>query len=273
MVAYFYQHWDQPISVSMQDATDFPLHFHHQIELFYLIRGEQEMTVDSVKCMLHAGDAALVLPHAVHSFHNIQPGRSVVAVFDASYAGVYRQTLLTSACTFPFVREAHADVMLALLRLARDESLDEVLKTAYASVALGRLLSSLELTARGAASEADDLRRVLNYIDEHISGTVTLNAIADSLHMNRYAVSRLFSDRMGCGLSEYVNALRADKARSLLSEGRLSLNEIWHQSGFDSERTFYRAFRRQYGETPGKYCRTVLTPGASDRQQPERSEL
>lgn len=266
MVAYFYQHWEHPMSVSMQDATDFPMHFHHQIELFYLIRGEQEMTVDSVSCTLRAGDAALVLPNAVHSFRNIQPGRSVVAVFDASYAGVYRQTLQRSACAFPFVREAHADVMLALLRLARDENLDEVLKTAYASVALGRLLSALELTERGSASATDDLRRVLNYIDEHISDTVTLDAIAGSLQMNRYAVSRLFSERMGCGLSEYVNSLRADRARSLLSEGTLTVSEICSQCGFDSERTFYRAFRRQYGASPREYCRAYFKMGETDGQ-------
>ncbi len=265
MVSFFYQHWDQLLSVQMQDASDYPAHFHHQIELYYLIKGEQELTIDEQTCVLHAGDAALVLPNCVHSQRNIRPGRSVVAVFDASYTGAYMRRLQSSVCAYPFIQAAHSDVMLALLRLARDDSMDDALSAAYVSLAVGRLLSALELTPRGTVAETDDLKRVLAYIDTHIGEKITLEAIAGSIGLNRYAVSRLFSERMHCGLNEYVNALRADRARHLLRETALPLSEISRRSGFDSERTFYRAFREQYGASPREYARASTEAERADK--------
>ena len=166
----------------------------------------------------------------------------------------------------PFVKAAHSDILLALLRLAREENIDEMLATAYMSVAVGRLLSAVRLTERGTAVETDDLRRVLGYIAAHIDEKITLDTLSSSLYINRYSISRLFSERMGCGLNEYVNTLRADRARSLLRDTSMPLSEVCRRSGFESERTFYRVFREQYGASPRQYGRSTAAADSADKR-------
>ena len=174
--------------------------------------------------------------------------------------------LQRSSCTEPFVRQAHSDILLALLRLAREDNIDEKLATAYMSVAVGRLFPDIKLTERGTVVETDDLRRVLSYIGSHIEEKITLDTLSASLYINRYSISRLFSERMGCGLNEYVNTLRADRARSLLRDTSLSLSDVCQHSGFASERTFYRVFREQYGVSPRQYGRTTATADNADKR-------
>ena len=116
------------------------------------------------------------------------------------------------------------------------------------------------------AVETDDLRRVLSYIGTHIDEKITLDTLSSSLYINRYSISRLFSERMGCGLNEYVNTLRADRARSLLRDTSMPLSEVCRRSGFESERTFYRVFREQYGASPRQYGRTAALTDNADKR-------
>ena len=253
MPSYYYENLGKPFRVFMQDTFDFPAHLHHQVEMYVQVKGEQEISVDGQSALLKSGDAALMLPNCIHSYRLTTPGRCVIAIFDPSYAGIYMDLLQRSSCDNPFVRAAHADILLALLRLARENTIDEMLATSYISVAVGRLLQSVKLTDRGTAVETDDLRRILGYISAHIDEKITLDTLSSSLFINRYSISRLFSERLGCGLNEYVNTLRADRARSLLRDTSMPLNEVSRRSGFESERTFYRVFRKQYGESPRQY--------------------
>ena len=267
MAAYYYEeNLNRPFRVHLRDTFDFPPHLHHQVEICIQVKGEQEVSVDGRSATLESGDAALMLPNSVHSYRLVTPGRCVVAIFDPSYAGAYMDLLQRSACAEPFVKAAHSDILLALLRLAREENIDEMLATAYMSVAGGRLLSAVRLTERGTAVETDDLRRVLGYIAAHIDEKITLDTLSSSLYINRYSISRLFSERMGCGLNEYVNTLRADRARSLLRDTSMPLSEVCRRSGFESERTFYRVFREQYGASPRQYGRSTAAADSADKR-------
>lgn len=239
--------------MSARDSFEFPPHLHQQVELCMQLRGEQEVTIGGETRTLYSNDVALILPNTVHSYRCTAPGRLILAIFDPSFAGPYMETLLRSSCPSPFVTKAHADVMLAMMRLVQEAEIEEKLASAYISIAVGRVLAMLKMQEEGSMGEADILRRVLLDINEHIEEKITLDILAGRLFMNRYSISRLFSERMGCGLNDYVNTLRADKAHNLLKDPSIPLSEVVRRSGFESERTFYRVFREKYGCSPRQY--------------------
>jgi AraC-like DNA-binding protein len=51
---------------------------------------------------------------------------------------------------------------------------------------------------------------------------------------------------------EYINGLRCRHALELLREKNTTITDIALASGFDSTRTFYRAFQRCFGCTPNE---------------------
>ena len=91
-----------------------------------------------------------------------------------------------------------------------------------------------------------------------ISGRKSRQALSCLLYTSfGYSKSRfshLFHEYFGSGISEYVNTLRCKAAAEALARHEVSMVEIAMGVGFESARTFYRAFKRCYGMTPSQYA-------------------
>ena len=82
---------------------------------------------------------------------------------------------------------------------------------------------------------------------------VTLKDCAAALGFNPSYLSGMFSLRTGAPFHRYLLNLRLKKAEWLLVSGEMPVSEVALQSGFSSDKTFYRVFREQYGLSPGDY--------------------
>ena len=75
--------------------------------------------------------------------------------------------------------------------------------------------------------------------------------------MSRTVFSEQFRLRVGQAPMQYLTAYRMTIAAEKLKNSRLSVAEIAEISGYDSEKAFARAFRRQAGMTPAAYVRQL----------------
>ena len=117
----------------------------------------------------------------------------------------------------------------------------------------------------------DSLRRVLGYLSEHFLEPVTLRDCAAALGFNPSYLSGMFALRTGAPFHRYLLNLRLKKAEWLLASGELPVSEVALESGFSSDKTFYRVFREQYGLSPGDYrkkLRDKIKNGAMDEKPP-----
>lgn len=96
------------------------------------------------------------------------------------------------------------------------------------------------------------LQKMLSYIYENYSRTVTLADIAGAADISRSEAGRCFQSYMGCSPVEALIQYRLQKAQRLLRETALTLQEISFACGFHSANYFSRQFRRRYGYSPGE---------------------
>lgn len=101
------------------------------------------------------------------------------------------------------------------------------------------------------------LRRILDYIEEHLYDEITVSGLADLAHLSAFHFARTFKAAMGVPPHRYVSRRRLETAMAMLAAGELPLCEIAHRSRFSSQASFNRAFRRATGMTPGEYRRVV----------------
>ena len=80
-----------------------------------------------------------------------------------------------------------------------------------------------------------------------------VSELANEEGTSRCHLSRTFVSSFGFTLSAYLKNRQIDTARQLLTQSDLSENEIAYVSGHGTRRTFFRAFRRATGMTPGVY--------------------
>ncbi len=96
------------------------------------------------------------------------------------------------------------------------------------------------------------LQKMLSYIYENYSETVTLADIAKSADISRSEAGRCFRTYMGCSPIEALIQYRLQMAHQLLSERTQTLEQISSSCGFNSVNYFSRQFRKRYGCSPGQ---------------------
>ncbi|HML47471.1 MAG TPA: AraC family transcriptional regulator, partial [Clostridia bacterium] len=194
-----------------------------------------------------------------------------LCIAEVSLLGEYAPVLMRHACADPIVRapDVHPDVPHGLEALSG--ALPEPLAKAYLAVIFGRILERLPLEPVRPQEEEDLLPRAMRYLQENVRETLTLERVACALSVSKYRLSRLFSGQVGLGFSAIVNALRVELAQTMLREGRLPVTQVLYACGFESERTFYRAFQTHCQMTPKQYKQAAaqLTAPSDERQAGE----
>ncbi len=102
--------------------------------------------------------------------------------------------------------------------------------------------------------KSDKVTKALEYIGEHFDDPgICAEKIGDALGVSASYVSRILKQNTGLGVVDHIHGARLQKAKALLEETELSLDEIAHQVGFSSRFTLTRSFKRYEEMTPGAW--------------------
>jgi len=96
------------------------------------------------------------------------------------------------------------------------------------------------------------LRRVLDYIHDHLADDLTLATMADLAAMSPTHFSKAFKTATGASPLQYVIAARIDLAQILLKTTELTVAEIAYRTGYQDLSRFGQHFKRKTGLTPAK---------------------
>ncbi len=88
-----------------------------------------------------------------------------------------------------------------------------------------------------------------NYSDQNLC----VNQIAEQFKLKTSLLSSLFKQHEGVGLLEYITHVRVEETRKLIESTDKPLSTIWTETGFSSERTFYRVFEKHTGKKPSEF--------------------
>jgi AraC family transcriptional regulator len=98
------------------------------------------------------------------------------------------------------------------------------------------------------------LRAVVEYIEEHLDASPSLEQMAAVAHLNPHHFARQFKAATGLPPHQYVIARRVERATQLLHGGDdLSLAQVAARAGFADQSQFTHHFKRLVGVTPGQF--------------------
>lgn len=100
------------------------------------------------------------------------------------------------------------------------------------------------------------LEKLLHMLEENPCAATDLETFADSLHVSSIHLQRLFRFAFGMPLARYIRSRRLAGSLAALRGSRLAVLDIAQDCGFSHEQSFIRAFRREFGMTPGAYRRS-----------------
>lgn len=99
----------------------------------------------------------------------------------------------------------------------------------------------------------DGIGAALRAVHADVAHSWTLNELAGISHMSRSAFAQAFKSHVGVPPLEYLIQWRMSLARDALVRDTLSISELTHATGYQSESAFSTAFRRVVGSSPAKF--------------------
>ncbi|MBY0013122.1 response regulator transcription factor [Paenibacillus typhae] len=158
------------------------------------------------------------------------------------------------------------DEVPAALRAVKNKGLAALgLSGDYASFSqfeglLNELLDAYagEISKSLAGNRSGVLENIKAYIDNHYFENIKISMFTDKYFLSREYLMKLFKGKYGSGIHEYVQKVRMDKARDLLADPALKVQDISEMLGYKDKNYFSKAFRNYYECSPSEFRTRAL---------------
>jgi two-component system response regulator YesN len=98
-------------------------------------------------------------------------------------------------------------------------------------------------------------QQAMNFIDRHYAENITLEIIAEKLHISPVYLCVVFKNETGLNYSKYLTHVRVERAKLLLKKHEMNLSQISNAVGYDNATYFSNLFRKYTGIKPLEYRR------------------
>lgn len=250
-------------------------HYHSFYEIIYVLEGEYSSMIENRTYHLHRGDFLLINQNVMHKYHFVEKKHDTskriilwitgdmlerLSLGDMDLTACFRGR---EACAYHFpiyyeemlrgylVKLAMADVMEGELPGAKQVFDRGCLSLFF--VYLNNLCSRQEywFTDENVVSHPM-VEQVSDYIEEHIGERISVEELAEWVHMSKYHFLRKFKELTGVTVHTFVTNKRLIRACELLREGK-SIAQVYQAVGFSDYSSFLRNFKNVFGVSPGRY--------------------
>lgn len=115
------------------------------------------------------------------------------------------------------------------------------------------LLNPQSIKCKGENDYEDNIQEVKRFILDNLNEKLTVQKLADEVHMSTSHFSRVFKQQTGFSPYDYVLISRLNRAKDLLQKTEMSVASIAYETGFNSESNFICFFTENEGISPGKF--------------------
>lgn len=158
-----------------------------------------------------------------------------------AYMSVPFTSYIVGALSFSF----SICITVMIFLLIKEEKKTQVTREKYQNRKLAETQAQQILAALNQAMHEQQL-----YLNPNFS----LALLARKTGLSQTLVSQVLNDNLSQNFNHYVNEFRIVCAkRILLTEPRLSMEQVAERSGFNSSSTFFAAFKKMSGQTPASY--------------------
>lgn len=140
-------------------------------------------------------------------------------------------------------------------KLPYSSAIINALMQALFSLTLRKYEDTAVLPSMHSTKWKKDFSRVFSYIENNFA-SASIKDVAGECGYSTRQIGRIVRNYFNMSYTELVTFLKMDKAVLMLREKAMSMKEISSSLGYSDLPSFYRAFRKYYGEAPAQYIKT-----------------
>ena len=252
-------------------------HFHPEYQLFLVLQGKGTRFIgDNIK-PFEKGDLVFTGPNLPHVWRsencyfdkkNNLKTKGIVIYFHDHFLGEpihqeeelenIRHLLQKSVRGLEINGDTNRKVskmMIELLNLKGIKSIIQLLKILdiMANSPECHFITHKHYVPISTEAETNRMNKVYEYVMKNFSQKISLEKVAAIANMTPTSFSRYFKSRVNKSFSGFLKEIRIDYARKLLTEEKMSINQIGYECGFLNISNFNKQFKKVTGEQPFNY--------------------
>ena len=252
-------------------------HFHPEYQLFLVLQGKGTRFIgDNIK-PFEKGDLVFTGPNLPHVWRsdncyfdkkNNLKTKGIVIYFHDHFLGEpihqeeelenIRHLLQKSVRGLEINGDTNRKVgkmMIELLNLKGINSIIQLLKILdiIANSPECHFITHKHYVPINTEAETNRMNKVYEYVMKNFRQKIRLEKVAAIANMTPTSFSRYFKSRVNTSFSDFLKEIRIDYARKLLTEEKMSINQIGYECGFHNISNFNKQFKKVTGEQPFHY--------------------
>ena len=267
-----------PINVTVANIEEYPIHFHDDMEVVYVLGGSVILRNGYYTYTLKQGDIFILNDREMHSFQRTGEDNLVMMFqMDLTYFSRYYDSLKNNF--FVTDIEDDSDESLEVLRNLLAKIMMEVIQKGYGYEhkviesthnLIACLLSDFqyfvmengrfknELKNKGNKILAGRLNRITDYMYDNYTRKLTLSEIAEREHLSIYYLSHIIKEATGLSFQDLLSYIRVEESERLLLGTNKKIGAIAEETGFSAVRYYIKHFEHWFGMHPLEYRKKYI---------------
>lgn len=254
------------VDVRLKDDDILP-HVHRALELLCISSGEMRIAINNVSYSLCEGSIVLMNSYDVHMITGADAKYFVIQAEPdllTSYGVDLRQYMPMNKANKVIPPDDEAAPALSQTFRRVFELGQEPGKSGRIGVLAEIFHVFAQIIAYTEAREATDnqvkydqrvanrLKDIFSYVGSHFTSDITVDEIAQHVHLTKNYFCRFFKQITGTTFIEYLNMYRCKQAEEMMRDPDMTITTIASQVGFKNLSYFNKTYKRLRGETPSK---------------------
>lgn len=250
-------------------ASTHMMHFHHEYELLYILKGHINVQWDMRVTELGQHQMFLLESDEMHDVYSSDPDNIILVLqfhpdFYENFCPALREKQLKHHFLYPSegilyhaIRACIADIVRLHCSLSSPELFRPIRTICEIFILLmeqGWLIPNNEMRSAKANEMKDRLARIVDFVNTHYSFPITLKEIATREGVSFYYLSHFIRTHLNMSFQDYLTRIRLYNASFMVANSGKSLSAISQECGFSDLRYMKKAFQREYGCSPSEYA-------------------
>ena len=239
------------------------IHMHQFAEIVYILEGEMQVKTAGKEKLAKAGDLIVIYPYQYHGFYteNDKTTKLWMILFsdtlimdlvktDTEYTEYEDAVFTPSPALRTFIESKMINTQEKRCELSAEER--RHIKALLYPI-FDEYLNNATTSNVSAKKNSDIINSTLKYVKYNFFKEITISDCSKTIGYSKSHISHCLSESLGITFTELRNSFRIDYAKSLLNNNNTSVFNVGLECGFNCERSFERAFKKEVGLTPNQY--------------------
>lgn len=252
----------QKIGIQQQNAVS-EYHVHSYYELHFVLKGYTVYQFERQRAKTEQGSWFLIPHYLSHRVFEYSSDCFMLTLQfntqnnNPNYLGLFETIFTSSKTSSGDIRDYHCNLIEDIIRMKDVRSPTSDLR--ISNDAMNIILDIADMIPQVISPQKSVKKKdsnylfALQYINDNIRRQLSCREVAESVYLSPRQLNRIFIEKNGMTLSEYIMVKRTDVSKEILQIDNGPLNTIAGELGFCDEFYFSKFFKKRTGFSPSEY--------------------